>query len=203
MTYETFIKYGTKIAIFLSACAIGLVIFAFNAEADPYIGAFGGASLWRDCSNNDEIEASCDAEPMGGVNAGYQFKYVALEGEVSVRAATTHNVKDKDIDGGRTIGRGDEDGYVLTGMVNAKPGVKIGKWRPYGLIGVGLGRARLARESDHSWAAQAGLGVDFSLTEALSVDLGYRYLRLGDTEHQGLSASYDSHGVILGVRYEF
>jgi opacity protein-like surface antigen len=182
-----------------------LLLFAFvilaisaHAHAQTYIEGWAGPSLWRDCSNSDPVEASCEAEPAGGLSAGYQWDYVALEGEIFARRATTHNVK-----GDHNIGRGDERGYVLTGLVNVCPGYETGDWRFYGCGGIGLGRARLAGESDHSWAAQGGAGVLYALTEAWSVDLGYKYLRLGETEHQGQKGRYDSHTFLLGLRYIF
>jgi len=183
-----------------------LVGYLNSVHAGPYVQGWAGASFWRDCSNSDEVEASCEAEPTGGVAAGYQWYWVAVEAEVSGRRATTHNVKDTSglppEAGG--IGRGDEQGYVLTGMVNVWPVIQLAaNWQLYGGGGVGLGYARLAGESDTALAWQVGGGIQYALTEALSVDMGYRYLVVEDTEHQGLTAEYDSHNVQIGLRYEF
>ena len=68
---------------------------------------------------------------------------------------------------------------------------------------------------DLAWALYAGLG--FEVTSALTVDLGYRYLNIGDAESGDLVAfdgtnnvdnpmefnNIDSHDVRLGVRYKF
>ncbi len=66
-----------------------------------------------------------------------------------------------------------------------------------------------------AWALYAGLG--FEVTSALTLDLGYRYLHIGDAESGDL-VSFDgtnnidnpmefedisSHDVRLGMRYKF
>jgi opacity protein-like surface antigen len=113
--------------------------------------------------------------------------------------------------------------------------VDIGNYRglrPY--VGAGIGMARvniddftdfgavtdtLAFGEDHSewnfaWALYAGLG--FEVTPAFTIDLGYRYLDMGDGESGDLITSdgtnlidnpmifedITSHDVRLGVRYE-
>lgn len=173
-----------------------LTALAITAHAEPYLDLSVGGSLWRDCSNNDPIEASCDVEPAGSLAGGYQWDYVALEGEISARGATTHNVKDPNTN----IGRGDEQGYVLAAMVNVWPGYEIGDWRFYGGRGIGLGRAKLAGESDLVLALQGGPGFQYRVTEALSVGLGYRYLILSETDN---GARYDSHTIGVGLRWSF
>lgn len=74
----------------------------------------------------------------------------------------------------------------------------------------GTATARLAGGDDYdfAWALMAGVG--YKLSNSFTVDLGYRYISLGDIKTRGYASgagtdveSIGAHEVRLGVRYAF
>jgi opacity protein-like surface antigen len=92
------------------------------------------------------------------------------------------------------------------------------RWTPF--AGLGIGAARISADSlrvtgqplssDKAivFAYQLGCGVDFELTRALVLDLGYRFFsvtspRLAESNGHTFKTDYFSHNIILGVRLGF
>ena len=92
------------------------------------------------------------------------------------------------------------------------------RWLPY--LGAGIGAARietsdlqvtgqpLSNDSAIVVAYQVGTGVDFALTDRLSLDLGYRFFgcirpKFTEANGQKFEMDYYSHNVILGLRLGF
>ncbi len=82
-----------------------------------------------------------------------------------------------------------------------------GTVQPY--LGLGLGAARLSLEEadDTVMVAQAGLGLNFALTDHVKINLGYRYFEGKDAEFSNSTTTYDTEyagqRVSLGLRYDF
>jgi outer membrane autotransporter protein len=54
-------------------------------------------------------------------------------------------------------------------------------------------------EDDQSWnlAWTLGAGVAYHVTDTMALDLGYRYVDLGGSDH----LDYTAHEIVLGVRF--
>lgn len=98
------------------------------------------------------------------------------------------------------------EAQLITVMGNVIVGNQYDRWRPY--IGIGAGAAHLdldvvvtgldnIDDSDWAFAGQAFAGVDFSLTDTVSLGARYRYLHVGSTDYSdtaGDAVSVDSFG---------
>ncbi len=95
---------------------------------------------------------------------------------------------------------------TITLMGNVIVGNQYDRWRPY--VGIGAGAAHLdldvvvtgldnIDDSDWAFAAQALAGLDFSLTDTVSLGARYRFLHIGSTDYTdtaGDAVSIDSFG---------
>ncbi len=155
---------------------------------------------------------SVDAAPLIGAGIGYRFNK-------NLRADVTFDFRsDADVSA-TTAG-----GTAVTSEVNGWTIMANGYWdiakfdaiTPY--VGAGLGYARLetptqsggsadagASSDNLAWAAMLGLAIDTGMAGAV-VDLGYRFINLGDFQQATGGASYDSlmaHEVRAGLRFNF
>ena len=74
--------------------------------------------------------------------------------------------------------------------------------------GVTVDGSPLVDDEDDVLAYQAGLGLGYRLTPALTFDLGYRYfatedLDLVDVRGRELTTDFQNHSIVLGLRYLF
>jgi len=114
-------------------------------------------------------------------------------------------------------------GTAVTSEVNGWTMMVNGYWDVQGMemvtpyLGAGIGYSRLETtnqtggnaetgdtSSNLAWAMMLGATVDVGMADAV-LDLGYRYIHLGDFNQNG-GASYDdlmAHEVRLGLRYNF
>ncbi|MFV0297891.1 MAG: outer membrane protein [Hyphomicrobiaceae bacterium] len=107
-------------------------------------------------------------------------------------------------------------GRAFTIMSNAIVGEHFGAWRPYAGIGVGAARVSLEADfasglDDNDWAlaAQAFVGLDYRLTNRLSIGGRYSYLHIGPTNYMDKNnRPVKLHGVDAGnfelnLKYRF
>ena len=59
------------------------------------------------------------------------------------------------------------------------------------------------KDDDNVMAYQIILGGSFAATERLNIDLQYRYFATKDPDLFGADLEYQSHNVMLGLRYNF
>lgn len=162
-------------------------------------------------SAGDMSAESVDNAPLIGGGIGYRFND-------NVRTDFTFDFRsDADVEA-TTAG-----GTAVTSEVNGWTLMANGYWdvdqfegfTPY--LGAGIGYAMLetsdqiggnAETGDSSgnlaWALMLGASVDIGLPQAV-LDLGYRYISLGEFQQNG-GASYDdlmAHEIRAGLRYKF
>jgi len=184
-------------------------------------------------------EGSFDAAPLVGFGFGYAFNHwfrADVTGEY--RAASDFSAFDRyDFNNdGIWDGTNDYSGRKSEALFLANAYFDLGTWSgitPY--VGAGIGTSRntitgftdlnvpnaaIAYANSDSkwnlaWALYAGFG--WAITDSLTVDLGYRYVDLGDAQSgdlfgfNGTNTIYNpmifndltSHDVVLGVRYNF
>ncbi|MFA5688227.1 MAG: outer membrane beta-barrel protein [Kiritimatiellales bacterium] len=79
---------------------------------------------------------------------------------------------------------------------------------PYLMGGVGVVRAKMklndvGSETDTVAAFQLGAGLDFKVTDHVSLDAGYRFMMTSDPDFGGVDAEITGHRIELGIRYTF
>jgi opacity protein-like surface antigen len=111
---------------------------------------------------------------------------------------------------GMTASGGDAEVSSLSGTVNAALDMALGTFvEPYVLVGIEAANLNLESddldvdEDDTVFVYQAGAGLGFPVTEAITLFAGYRFFGTTDPEFEGVDAEYHSHNVVGGVRFEF
>ena len=201
-------------------CAtIGLTLFASSAaDAQFYVGAHGGANFVQDSDidgDGVDAEASLDAGFVAGGFAGYRIGiqdgiFVDLEGEFAYRQ---NSIDELSAVGFAVDGDGEVRSFAW--MANAWVNWQIGDsgFMPYvggGFGGVHIdindaqaGGIELENESDFVIGGQLGGGLGYQFDEHLAVTLDYRFLMTDDASIQGLDVEYQTHSVMLGLKYLF
>ena len=192
-------------------------------HSGPYVGAFiGGNALMTSEATDNQGNFSLEFDPdlQGSVVAGWDFspRNPVGEGRIELEYTRRSNPLDQvEFVQGSFKGGGD---VTVDSLLFNFIGVYRDKrqWSPY--VGVGVGVARieasdlqvtgepLGDDSDVVFAYQLGAGVDFTLTDRLSLDLGYRFfnsIRPEFTEANGqtFKMDYFSHSAVLGLRMGF
>jgi len=85
--------------------------------------------------------------------------------------------------------------------------------RPFANFGIGRHRTSIKeektltnngfKEKRKGWMWNAGAGVTWNITNAVNVDLGYRYLDIGKLKTQNGTIKTQHHFVYIGWRYVF
>jgi opacity protein-like surface antigen len=192
-------------------------------HSGPYAGLFfGGNALMTAESTDRQGTFSLEFDPgmQGSAVLGWDFVPGNPVGEGRVELEYTHRSNPLDkvkFFEGSFNGDGDlkADSLLLNfiGVYREKR-----RFAPYIVVGAGAARIeaadlkvtgqRLSDDSDIVFAYQVGTGIDFTLTERLSLDLGYRFFgstrpEFAETSGQKFKMNYYSHNVVLGLRLGF
>lgn len=151
----------------------------FTVEADAGLGLRAALGTWLGRDVRGEVELAYRVNDLDQLCA---VSCVAVSGEVSSLALLGNLYYD----------------LPLTGPL-----------RPYVGAGVGLARVELEEsvdffgDEDDVLAYQALLGVAVPLTDALALQLGYRYFATNDPTFNGVDVEYASHNLEAGLRIGF
>ncbi|NVN92946.1 MAG: porin family protein [Desulfuromonadales bacterium] len=189
----------------------------------PYLGAFIGGSALMDAKGNDDLGSfGLKFEPalLGSAVVGWDFEpgNPVGEGRIELEYTRRSNPLDKvKFVQGNFKGDGDltADSLLINfiGVFHTNS-----RWSPY--VGLGAGAALvkasdlkeagypLSNSSAVAFAYQAAVGVDFTLTERLSLDFGYRFFgclppTFKESGGHTFKMDYYSHNLVLGLRYGF
>jgi opacity protein-like surface antigen len=192
-------------------------------HSGPYVGAFLGGNYLMTSQATDNMGnygLTFDPALQGSAVAGWDFAPGNPVGEGRIELEYTHRsnpLNQLKFAEGSITGSGNVTADSLLanfwGVFHNKS-----PWAPY--LGVGLGAARmeasslkvagqpLGSGSSVVFAYQLGTGVDFTLTDKLSLDLGYRFFnstqpKFTEASGQSFKMDYSSHCAILGLRYGF
>ncbi|SFZ82442.1 Opacity protein [Devosia enhydra] len=162
-----------------------------------YIGLHGGWLAGTTSGASFELggdtvgaDVTTDSGYTIGASVGFLTDMgLAFEGEVSYAMA---GLSEAEIDGlGATDVEGDASALGL--FANAVYGVDLGGWRPY--VGAGIGAVNVALsvpagefgpdaldDNGWTWGAQAFAGLEFQLTDGVSLGGRYKYSYRGEVE---------------------
>jgi len=196
---------------------------AMAQHTGPYVGAFvGGNALLTAKSSDSQGDFSTKFDPglQGSVVFGLDFEpgNPVGEGRIELEYTRRGNQVDqlKFVQGSiKGSGNVTADSLLLNffGVFHDNR-----RWAPY--IGVGIGAARieasdlkvsgnlLGNGSAVVFAYQLGTGLDFSLTDRLNLDLGYRFFgsvrpEFKESDGQKFKMDYLNHSAVLGLRWGF
>lgn len=196
---------------------------AWAQHTGPYAGAFlGGNALMSAKGSDSQGDFSLKFDPglMGSAVLGWDFAPGNSAGEGRIELEYSHRGnrldKAKFADGSVTASGSVTADSLLVNFYGILFGDRF--WSPY--LGVGLGAARieasdlrvtggsLSDDSAFVFAYQAGLGVDFALTDRLNLDLGYRFFgairpKLREADGTDFRMDCYNHSFVLGVRVGF
>lgn len=216
-----------QIPLIMAAFCLPL-LFCGPARAQhtgPYAGAFFGGNILTDSKASDDLGSfnlSYSPGLQGSAALGWDLGKDNLfggEGRIELEYTRRSNPLDKaEFVEGKAPGGGNltVDSLLLNFMAVAW--TESSRWSPYILLGIGAGRADasglqvvgqpLSDDTATVFAYQMGVGVDYSLSDSVSLDLGYRFLgttRPKFTEPSGhkFDIDYMSHGIVLGLRLGF
>ncbi|MEH6726959.1 MAG: outer membrane beta-barrel protein [Hyphomicrobiales bacterium] len=145
-----------------------------------------------------------DFNSMIGIEAEASFSEMDVDSITAPSVATTFQTS-----GGAK---------VITLMGNVIVGNQYDRWRPY--VGIGAGAAHLdldvvvtgldnIDDSDWAFAGQAFAGLDFSLTDTVSLGARYRYLHIGSTDYTDTGDdpvsidSFGTHSIEAALKVKF
>lgn len=189
------------------------------ANAQIYIGLHGGANFLQDSDldGDDGTDAAASFDPgfaIGGV-IGYRFGVtdhlaIDVEGEFAYRLNSVDEVSASGFSD-----NGDGEAQSFSWMANAWLNWQIGDsgFAPY--LGGGFGGVHidlndaevagleLSNESDFVIGGQLGGGLNYQVVEHLVLSLDYRFLITQEPHFEAFSAEYQSHSVMLGLKYLF
>jgi opacity protein-like surface antigen len=193
--------------------AAGPVLSAdYEPQAEPtvesgwYAGVFGGASWPQNMDFEDLFELDLDRGfTVGGVFGTHLFNdYLRAEVEGSY---SRYDIDECIEDTSKcAVTDGDVSAFYLLG--NLWFDFNLGGFSPY--LGGGIGAARVDVDTstfpdDNDWgfAFQAGAGIRFGLTDALQVDVGYRFKDVPDLSIDSLETDFQSHNAQIGLTLGF
>ena len=198
---------------------------SMNNEADQWISNSGTKSTIVDKRLNDETWGTRLAVGVEVPLCGGLAKSVRTELEYGVIDDThnsgtySHNIGGFSIPTGYNI-----ESKIQTIMLNVYYDLDTGtRFTPYVNAGVGYANIRekagvsnqyaseTAKDHEDNFAWNVGAGVSYAINYNVSAELGYRYTDYGSVKYsdvQGGYASsaerdYDSHEIMLGLRYTF
>jgi len=212
----------------LCSVVVGLLCLAVpapQAQAEMYIAGMVGATLPKNLSGNEETgggttvqtgDLSLEESVMYGAKLGYYFesiKWLGVETEVynSNPSVKQHDRVVNGINLGTAPG---SDFRVLTwAPINVLVRLQLGRFQPYGGVGVGVFFTNLSRSAGSSSATDVGLNTQLGLRFMVSDHVGlfgewkYNYVKINHNDvYAGgtdLTANYNANHIAFGLSYHF
>lgn len=202
-----------KVCLLIAAVFFILLITMATAGAESwYVGGNIAAVFLDDSDIDNGVSGKAEFETGYGFAGvvGHNFDPWRLEGEISYR----NNDYDKvGVTGGQPVNVGGSFkslGLLVNGYYDFKIQESI---KPFLMIGAGGARldtdavsgGGISISDDDVWqfAYQIGLGVGWQAATSLTFDLSYRFHSTLDPKFKGLEMEYQTHNILLGIRYSF
>ena len=146
-----------------------------------------------------------------GAALGYDFNRFRVEGEISYQKNDIDKIGAQGVFFDAT-----GDATALSFLINGYYDfVNSSAFTPY--ISAGLGFAQVefndlnisrlgfsgSSDEDTVFAYQIGIGVGYSVTEKVVIDVKYRYFGTEDSEYDTTEAEFTSNNFLIGVRVNF
>ena len=203
-----------KVLMVLFSLTLFTGFIVTTASAAIYISGNLGAVFVNDADIKDDGDSAKFTFDTGGVATfavGTTIgSAVRIEAEIGGRVSDCDKYKYSS-----SSWKLDGDVTTVSYMANAYYDFKNeSRYTPF--VGGGLGLANVEydldkidgrkineKDDDNVMAYQIILGGSFAATERLNIDLQYRYFATKDPDLFGADLEYQSHNVMLGLRYNF
>lgn len=196
---------------------------ARGEHAGPYLGVYAGAHSLQSSRAVDDLGSfGLKFEPalQGSVVCGWDFEpgNPLGEGRVELEYSRRRNpLKEVNfVEGGFSGGGSVTADSLLVNFFGVYH--DRSRWSPY--IGAGIGAAiikatdlqvtgqPLSSDAAVTLAYQVGAGLEYRLTERLSLDIGYRFFgssrpRFTESNGHDFEMGYTSHSAVLGLKLGF
>lgn len=183
------------------------------ANIGPYFSAqVGGAALMDSDMSDYYGEATTEFDPgfASGFAAGFNFGMFRVEGEIGYQKNDIDKISGYDYEYDEYFaghGSGDMTAYSLLGnfYLDFHNGSPV---TPFITAGIGTATVELNNfgyedSEDTVFAYQVGAGLAFYINPHMTIDVKYRYFATDDPDFDGMSASFASHNVYCGFRFNF
>lgn len=210
-----------KTKIFLAALAFGGI--ATSAAAQEADGDYVQFNIGSGFVGNVDITAFAGSTPASrgdtDMDAGLFVSIAAGTnvGSYPLRIEGEFVATENDLDvAGLAAGVSDVKHSSQTVFLNAIYDFNVGGFTPY--VGGGFGYGRVGYEvdgpliaaneqNDKGFAWQVKAGVTFPVSDRMTLDIGYRYLKTADFDQPaaafGIEAESGAHVVSIGARFGF
>ncbi|MFA5689468.1 MAG: outer membrane protein [Kiritimatiellales bacterium] len=191
----------------------GITGFSFADGVRPYVRVGAGGAFLQD-SDISGLDIGYGKLDDAEFDAGYVIGMAAgiASDELPVRVELSFFYQKNDIDQieddyyyYKDVGDISMLAFMLNGYYDFRNSSII---TPYLMGGIGAVRVKvkideLGSGSDTVAAFQLGAGVDVKVTDNISLDAGYRFLKTSDPDLDGVDMEITGHRVELGLRYTF
>jgi opacity protein-like surface antigen len=194
-------------AFLLTALFIPAPVSAVQ-ENGPYLAVHLGPSFFKDVPTFDS-----KIQLNAGGAFGYRFGPIRAEGELAYHHNDIEDFEEpSSAAAGQALADGEVSAWSLMGNVyydfrNRSPVTPF--------IGAGAGAVEISRDAaliggqllperkKTLFAYQLMVGSAFALTETMSLNLSYQYFSAPESEILGQRADYNSHNIMIGVKFSF
>lgn len=202
---------------------------AAEKPTGPYVSGHIGIAMPSDTSvtfpatPNVSLDIDYDTGLALDLALGYKFGPARLEGEIGYQkndfddvTVNVAGVGSASLKGAGVPFSGDmkSTSFLVNGYYDFATGSAL---TPYLSAGLGFARAKVGMDlpsvgyifsdSDTVFAYQFGAGVEYAISETVSLDLRYRYFATSDpsfdAEGVTMDAEFASHNLMLGAKVKF
>jgi len=178
---------------FIILAAVCVAYTASVAHAAVFFGARGGFEKYK-VENSSLGLDNGKTDFMAGGFLGYHSGFFRLDAEYLYHPKRRF----------KGIYRG--EAQTVMGNLYFSPAVKS-ILHPYIMGGAGVAFHSLdvggSSEKDHTFAWQTGVGVEFEFTDRVFLDVGGRWIDMGDPEHANKKFETTGYNYYVGLRLEY
>ena len=205
---------------------VGLLPLPVLATEGWYVSIKGGINGGPDANERvEDLSLSVDSElglAILGAVGSYLTDGIRIEAEISWRRNTADTLKFSGSFRGLRFPESlnaESSLSNLAAMVNAAYDWNITpRFRPFVLAGVGMSRVTIeldeieifgqrfsvnADDTKYTFAYQGGVGIDYALTDTVSVDVGYRFFGTPTVDFSGTEVNNINHTGLIGLTHAF
>lgn len=182
-----------------------------TATAEPYVSASLGIGMPSDLEvdyGNLTIPAAFDSGIAFNAAVGYDFGQARAELAIGYQEHGLGSIAGEEAEFWDDYGIdiNNVEASALSVMANTYYDIELNgsPAEPYIMGGIGIASLDLDYfEGETSFAFQLGAGIGYALTDNVTFDLGYRFLKPTGFELEGYDASIETHNIMAGIRYGF
>lgn len=197
-----------------TALLVGLCVClstpAMSADG-PYVGVNIGITMPSDSDLSEagfpDAELSFDSGLAISAAVGQKIGIGRIEAEIGYKTSDLDEISFSGVGSFPVNGDASVLSFMGNGYIDfdANPTIK-----PYIMAGLGVAQLTVDStdleaddEDDTVFAYQAGVGCGFALNKTITLDVSYRYMGTSDADFSDTEATYGSHNVLAGLRFNF